>query len=281
MHVNTQIDRGLERIIARQEGERIEGLYGLAGGGTVETFTQLEGYLDAIPGGRGHMKLVKRRHATLARRMKKAVPVAKRAMEIMDEHEGDLGSFFSKIGKAIKKVGKVAVKLSPSHYVISKIKPLKNISPAFRVAEGRTPLIAAAVGPPPVTDPAVAAEEARLKAQASADAKAKADAAAAAALQAAQVAPGTPPVQAGAQILQQATGANFTSDQAAELARQVAANINAPGSTMPTASMFSPQPSAGGDTTAADSGGISTPVLIGGGIAAAGLLFLLMRKKRG
>lgn len=300
MHVNTQIRRGVERCIASNEAARLEGMYGVAGLSAVDNFDSLEGLMEetGFAGARDHVKLLRRRCDVVSDNMIRAVPVAKRAMELMEEHDGDLAGIFSKIGKAVKKVAKVAVKLSPSHAIIKKIKPLKKLSPAFRVAEGKTPLIAAAEGPPKPTDPAVLEEAARIKAeQKAAKAKAKADkkaaklaakqakkdAKAAAALARAQVQPGTPAVEAGAQVLANQSGTNFTSEQAAELARQVAANIAQPGSTMPTASMFSPDaPQPDSAAPAGEGGGLlSNPWVLGGGLlAVAGIGYLAMRKRR-
>lgn len=293
MHVNTQIRRGVERCIASNEAARLEGMYGIAGLSAVDNFESLEGLMEetGLAGARDHVKLLRRRCDVVSDNMIRAVPVTRRAMELMVEHDGDLAGIFSKVGKALKKVAKKAVKLSPSHAVIKKIKPLKKLSPAFRVAEGKTPLIAAAEGPPKPTDPAVRAEAARLKAEKKAAAKAakaakkqaKKDAKAAAALARAQVQSGTPAVEAGAQVLANQSGTNFTSEQAAELARQVAANIAQPGSTVPTASMFSPDaPQPDSAASAAEGGGLlSNPWVVGGGIAAVlGIGYLVTRKRR-
>lgn len=295
MNTDKQISRGMERLMCRQAGARIEGMYGISGLGSADTFNALEGLMGevGIPGARSHVKLLRSQHDCACQRLKKALPIAARATQLMTEAGPDgLQGIFSKIGKAIKKVAKVAVKLSPSHMLISKIPALKKISPAFRVAEGTTPLIAAAVGPPPPTDPAVvaqlasdraakkAAKSAAAKAKADAKAaakKAKADAKAAAALAAAGAA-STPmtPTEAGAAVLQQQSGVNLNTPAGQQFAQDTVANAAYPGSTIPDASLFNSAPAAA-DASAT---GLSPVVLIGGGIAALGLLMLVMKKKR-
>lgn len=309
MHINTQIDRGLERILAMNEAQRLNGLYGLAGTDTVETFNGLEGLMrdSGVPGCADQMKLIRNRHGTLSARMKNAVPVAKRAMELMDENDGDLSGIFDKVKKAVKKVakgaGKVAKKIakvavkSPLHKLIAKT-PLKKISATHKIAEGKSALTEAMIGPAPVKDPTVKAEMARIKAEkkaAKAAAKAqkkadkaaakqaKKDAKAAAALARAGVKSGTPTVQAGAQVLATETGVNLATPAAQDFAQQVASNIQQPGSTLPTASMFSPAAAEAAEAAPAASGpfGLPMPVVIGGGVLLLVGGVLLMKKKRG
>ena len=76
MHINTQIERGLERILASNEAARLGGLYGLAGVEDVETFNCLEGLMrdNGVPGAADQCKMIRRRHGVLAARMKNAVP---------------------------------------------------------------------------------------------------------------------------------------------------------------------------------------------------------------
>jgi hypothetical protein len=307
MDVNTQIRRGVERCIASNESARLEGLYGLDGLSEVDNFDGLEGLLEesGFSGARQHVKLLRRQAGLVSDNMIRAVPVAKRAMELMDENDGDLSGIFSKVKKAVKKVAKgvakvgkkiakVAVK-SPLHKLIAKT-PLKKISATHKIAEGKSALTEALIGPPKVTDPEVKAQMAANKAaakaaksaaalakkQAKADAKkAKADAKAAAALARAGVQPGTPTTEAGAQVLAKESGANFSSEQAAELARQVAANIAQPGSTAPTSSLFNPGDYPAPEAAAEGGGGmLSNPWVLGGGVAAlAGVIYLATRKK--
>lgn len=317
MHINTQIDRGLEKVLATNEAARLSGMYGLAGFENVETFNGLEGFMqdNGVPGAADQCKLIRRRHGVLAQRMKDAVPVAKRAMELMDENNGDLSGIFSKVGKALKKgvksvakvagkaakkIAKVAVK-SPIHKLIAKT-PLKKISATHKIAEGKSALTEAMIGPAPVKDPTVKAEMARIKAEkkaakaaAAAQKKAdkaaakqaKKDAKAAAALARAGVKSGTPTVEAGAQVLANQTGVNLATPAAQDFAQQVASNIAQPGSTLPTASMFSPQAATGSEAPAAAEGGtgpfgLPMPVVIGAGVLlGGGLLYAVSRKKRG
>jgi len=293
MHVNTQIRRGLERCIASNEAARLEGLYGMSGLSAVDNFNALEGLLEesGFSGAKGHVKLLRRRCDVVSDRMVKAVPVAKLAMQLMAENDSNLSGIFSKIGSALKKVVKVATKLSPSALVAKKLK-IDKFSPSL--------LLANRVSSSPKTPPATA-EQITAKAQAKADKKAaaaaaklakadakaaakkaKADAKAAAALARAGVQSGTAPVDAGAAVLANQAGVNLTTEQAAALAQQVAANIAQPGSTLPSASMFAPSDSgAPADAAAPASGpfGLSTPVLIGGAALLAGGLYLATRKK--
>lgn len=298
MKIDRQISRGMERVICHREGSRIEGLFGLSGLSGVDNFAELGSLLSeaGFSGADGHVRKLRAEHGCACERIKAALPVAARATQLMEENGGDLAGIFSKIGKAIKKVAKVAVKLSPSHQIIKKIKPLAKFSPALRVAEGRTPLIAMATAKPVTLDAEVAAQVAADKAaakeakrqaklakkQAKADAKAakkkaKADAAAAAALAQANVQPGTPPAAAGAQVLANQSGVDLSSPTGQQFAMQAAANAAYPGSAVPDASMFS-QPQA--DAAADSGGGISPVVLIGGGVAALGLLMFAMKKRR-
>lgn len=277
MNADKQLSRGVERLMCLDEGARLEGLYGLAGMGDVDSFGDLEDALieAGVAGAAKHVKLLRTQAACACDKLRGALPIAARAAQLLDE-AGDAGvaGVFSKIAKAVKKVGKVAVKLSPSHYVVSKIKPLKKISPAFRVASGNTPAIQAAIGPPPPTDPAVraqlAADKAARKAAKKAAKQAKKDAKAAAAL-AASATPGMTPAQAGAAVLQDQSGVNL-GPAGQQFAQDTVANAAFPGSTVPTDSMT--------DAPATDTGGgLSPTVMIAGAAAALGLLFLLKRKR--
>jgi hypothetical protein len=281
MNTDKQISRGVERLMCLDEGARLEGLYGLAGMGDVDNFGELEGAMvgAGVPGAVKHVKLLRAQHQCACDKLRRALPIAARAMQLVDA-AGDAGlsGVFSKIGKALKKVGKVAVKLSPSHALIKKIPALKKISPAFRVAEGNTPLIQAAVGPPPPTDPAVRAQlaadkEARRAAKRAAK-QAKKDAKAAAAL-AASATPGMTPAQAGAAVLQDQSGVNL-GPAGQQFAQDTVANAAFPGSALPSDAMFNAQPS---DAAAAAPGGLSPAVMIAGAAAALGLLYFATRKR--
>lgn len=247
MHINTQIARGMERLIARREGARLEGLFGLAGLATVETFGALADVLDesGFVGTAQHVRDLRREHAAKCARIRKALPVAMNARRLMIETGGDLSGIFSKVGKALKKVAKVAVKLSPSHQLIKKIAPKAAL---FSPSQ----MLALKLDPP----------------------KAKA----AKAIAAAGATNATPDAAAAAVLANQAGVTLATPDAQAYAQQLVASGGGGGGGMIPTESMFTP-PADG----AADDGtifGMSPLVAAGAGAAILVGGYLLLRRRR-
>lgn len=246
MHINTQISRGMERLIARREGARLEGLFGLSGLGTVETFGALADVLDesGFVGTAQHVRDLKREHACKCARIKKALPVAVAAKNLMEETGGDLSGIFSKIKKAVKKVAKVAVKLSPSHQLLKKVAPKAALlSPSQ--------MLAMKLDPP--------------KAKA---AKAIVDAGAAT----------STPTDAATAVLANQSGVTLATPDAQAYAQQLVSSGGGGGG-IPTESMFTP-PADG----AADDGTIfglpPVVVYVGGAALGLGAIYLIARRRR-
>jgi len=254
MDINTQISRGMEKLLCRSEGVRLGGMHGLSGMGCAETFSGLAGLLEdaGFEGIDDHVKKMRRAHSVMCNRIRAALPVAVDAMRVQEM--GGLGSILSKISKKLKK-------LSPSHAL------LKKVLPKIAKHEG--------VKLKPV-DPAKAAAKAAAK-QAKKDAKAAKKAAKAAAALAAANAQNLPPAAAGAAVLANESGVNLATPEAQQFAQETVANAASPGSAMPSASMSdAPPPDAADDGTIF---GIPTPWAIGGGLALTGLAIYALRRK--
>lgn len=258
MNVNTQIDRGMERLLCRREGARLEGLHGLAGLGCTESFSGLSGLLEesGFEGVDDHVNKLKRTHRVMCARLKQALPIAVDAMQLQEL--GGLGSFFSKLSSKLKK-------LSPSHALLKKVLP----SIAKHAGVKTAP-----------KDPAAAAAKKAAKAakkQAKADAKAAKKAAKAAAALAAANAQALPPVEAGAAVLANQSGVPLQSPEAQQFAQEVVSSAGQPGSAMPYSSMADAGAPADDDSIF----GIPKPIAIGGGVALLIGAAALLRKRRG
>lgn len=300
MHINTQIARGMERLMANAEANRVQGLYGLAGFDDVDTFDELDSLLGDVgmAGVGSYMDGIRRRHSLVCDRMKRALPVAVDAMRLVEANPGvGVAGILSKVKKAVKKVGKVAAKLSPSHQLVKKVAPkalllspthamLTSASAPGPTAAQQAEKAAAEAAAAQAKIAQAATDAARAKAEKSAAAKAaraatlkqKAEAAAAkkqakldekAAKKAAKAAEalaktasagmGIPvtPEEAGKQVLANESGVKLTSPAAQQFAQEVLSNAAQPGSTIPAMSMFSP--SGGGGGEAAPSQGEEAP----------------------
>lgn len=271
MDINTQINRGMEHLLCRREGARLEGMHGLSGMGCADTFNDLSGLLDesGFVGVNAHVAKLRRRHSLMCDRVRKALPVAVDARRLMEETGGDLSGFFSKIGNALKKVAKVAIKLSPSQQLIKKIAPKAALlSPSATLFNALT-----ATKAKPKTQAQVDAAAAAKAAKAAAK-QAKKDAKAAAALARAN-AKNLSPDAAGAAVLANESGVLATPD-AQQFAQQLVSSAGG-GGVIPDASMTDP-----GVADAASDGtilGIPTPWAIGGGLALVGIAAYAMRRR--
>lgn len=269
MHINTQISRGMERLITRREGTRLEGMFGLSGLSNVQTFGALHDALDdaGFVGARKHVSDLRSEHAAKCDAIRKALPVAIDAKRLMEENGSDLAGIFSKIGKALKKVAKTAVKLDPGHMIVRAVSP--------KLAAKIDPLVSA---PKPKTQAAKDAAAAKKAARAAAK-QAKKDAKAAAALAKAN-ADRLAADQAAAAVLAQQSGVNLATPEAQAYAQQLVASGGGGGGggVIPSESMFN-APADG----AADDGtifGMSPLVAAGAGAAVLVGGYLLFRKRR-
>lgn len=260
MNINTQIDRGLERLMCQREGSRLQGLHGLAGMGCAETFSGLAGLLDeaGFAGVDDHVRGMKKAHRRMCEALKSALPVAVDAMRVQEM--GGLGSILSKISKKLKK-------LSPSHALLKKALPKIAKHEGVKLVK-QTP------------DQKAAAKAAKAaKKQAKKDAKAAKKAAkAAAALQAAN-AQNLPPAAAGAAVLANESGVNLATPAAQQFGQELVSSAAQPGSGIPQASLTD---SAAPEDGAVDDGtifGIPKPWAIGGGLALVAVGAYAMRRR--
>lgn len=269
MHVNTQISRGLERWIAQDEAAQLEGLHGLAGLSCVETFSDLGKLLDeaGFADAGEHVKKLRAEHADACARVRAALPIAVAAQQLEDAGGADvvLSGLFSKIKKAVKKVTKVAAKLSPSHLI------LKKVAPKAMLLSPSQMLLTAAETKKPKATPEQAAAKAAAK-QAKKDARAAKKAAAAAAKAAAAQAAAD---AAGQSVLANQSGVDVPPALAQQL---VASGGGGGGGIIPSESMFTPPTDAGAD----DGTIFGLPPLVAAGIGAAGLgvLWLAFGRKK-
>jgi hypothetical protein len=185
MNVNTQISRGVERLLCQREGERIGGMHGLSGMGCVDTFNGLAGLLDesGFVGVADHVGKLRRTHRAMCARLKAALPVAVDAARSV----AGLGGLKKDIKKALKStnVAKIQKALTAEQKKLDK-------APTSKKA------------------PARAAYVAQLQAQ-------LATAAAAAPV----VTPNMTPGQAGAAVLEQQSGVALQTPAAQDFAQQL------------------------------------------------------------
>lgn len=279
MNVNTKISRGLERLMVQREGARLEGLFGLAGLGTLASFGDLADVLaeTGYRGGAQRVAKMRRAHGVMAARIRRALPIARDARAVMIATNGDLSGIFSKVGKALKKVAKVAVKLSPSHALIKKVAPKAALlSPSMMIANR----ISAPKTPPKTQaqiDAAAAKKAAKAAAkQAKKDAKAAAKAAKAAAALAAANAQNLDPNAAAAAVLANQSGVNLSTPEAQQFAQDLVSSGGGGGGGGPAYSSAAPQDAANDGTIF----GMSPLVAAGAGALALGGIYLLTRKRR-
>lgn len=272
MNINSRISRGMERLLAQREGARLEGLFGLSGLGSVDTFSGLAdvltetGFADA----RGHVNNLRRTHGAMCSRIRAALPVAVDAARLMQASGGDLAGIFSKLKK-------LAPKLSLSHQILKKVAPK-----AIALSPSQILLTAAGAKKAKAT-PAQAAARAQAKADkkaAKAAAKAAKKAAKAAAALAKANAANMTPAQAGAAVLANESGVPLLSPGAQQFAQDLVSSGSGGGGGGggPVAAESSSAPDG-----AADDGLIfgMTPLMAGGAaLALAGGAYLLLRRRR-
>jgi hypothetical protein len=265
MNTNAKISRGLECLMAKREGAKLEGLHGLAGLGEVESFNQLGALLREsreFVGVDKHVRDLRAKHREMCDRTRAALPLAIDAMR-MKADDPTMSGIFSKIGNALKKVAKVAVKLSPSRLLLKKVAP-KLEAKLNPIGNALDPLKVKAKTQAQI-DAAAAKKAAKAAAkQAKKDAKA---AAAAAALAAAGVTPQMTPEQAGGAVL----------------ADQAWGGGGGGGGSSPAAQQFAQDTVADAAATGDDGTilGMTPMVAAGAAVAGAAVLYLMLRKKRG
>ena len=100
MNVNTQISRGVERLLCQREGERLGAMHGLSGMGCVDTFNGLAGLLDesGFVNVADHVGKLRRTHGAMCARLRDALPLAVDAARTVS----GLGGLKKDIKKALK-----------------------------------------------------------------------------------------------------------------------------------------------------------------------------------
>lgn len=317
MHVDTQISRGLERILARNAGAYLEGMYGLSGLGACDTFGELENLSQeaGVPDAAGSARKLRRAHRCACDRMKAALPVAVAVQSALEEvngpdaltmtqHADTLAGILDGLGatsaaKIAAKAQKAATKAQKKIDKINAKEAKQEAKVAAKVAKlqaaGKTAKADKVIAKDAKQDAKVAAKLVKLTNIISAANTAVETVNAQGGATAAT--PATP-TQAAAAVLANQTGLPAT-PAVSQLAQEVVANAANPGSVVPSASLTtSTMPAATGspsfalpsdwgtpDTSApaADSGGgmfgnIPPVALIGG---AAVLAFLLLGRKKG
>lgn len=247
-------------------GER----YGLSGLGACDTFDQLEDSLGeaGIPGADDAAKQLRQMHACGCQRVMRALPIAVNAarLQALGGYDVAMGSIFSKIGKAVKKVAKAGLKLSPSHIIAPKLS--KKLDPLSKLVAGKSKPKTQAQLDAAAAKKAqkAAAKQAKKEAKAAAKAKKAADKAAAAL--AAAGAQNLPPLEAGAAVLANQSGLNIQTPEGQQFAQDaVQAASGGGGSPMAT-----DDPDAQAMTTDTGDGTIfGLPPMVAGGIALAGV----------
>lgn len=256
--LNTQLADKLECLMVKCESARLNGLHGISGMQSLETFRDLHGILEetGFADVRPHMAKLRRQHAVAVYRVKRALPIAVDAMRLQEM--GGLEGFFDKIKKAVKKVAKVATKLSLSHAVAKKLK-IDKFSPSQMLASKIDPAKPKAPKTQQQIDDAAAAKAAKaLAKQAKKDAKAAVKAAAALAKAGAE---NLPPVAAGAAVLADQSGMNFSSPAGQQFAQEAVQQADAA-------------------DEAGDIFGLPWPLAAGIGAAGVGILWLAFGGKK-
>ena len=256
MHIDTQISRGLERVMAQNVGGMLDGMHGLSGLGTCENFNELETLSDeaGIPGASARTKRLRKNHACACERIKAALPLAVDTKNILEGLAG-LGASPAKIqaklvkaqAKAVKQLAKVQAKEAKQEAkVAAKVQKY--------TAAGKTAKANKVIAKDVKQDAKVAAKVVKIEGKINAAADAIAQFAAA------QPAAVTTPTQTAAAVLAQQANVQAVTPAAQQLMQEVVANAAAPGSVVPTQSLATPtpeqyamQPSGGGG------GGISYP----------------------
>lgn len=260
MHTDTQISRGLERILATNAGAYLEGLYGLSGFGSCETFGDLEdASIEAgVPNARAASRALRRAHKCACKRMSDAVPVAVAVQSALEEasgpgrrpfsdHVATLGGIGELLGattaaKIAAKAQKAATKAAAKIVKINVKEAKQEAKVAAKVAKlqaaGKTAKANKVIAKDAKQDAKVAAKVVKLE---------NVIAAANQAIQtvAPTVAPSTPvtPTEAAAAVLANQSQLPAT-PAVQQLTQEVVANATAPGSTIPSASLTTPATSA-------------------------------------
>lgn len=276
MHINTRIGRGLERLLAQREGARLEGLFGLSGLASVDTFEGLAGVLNeaGFIGTRDRVRDLRREHGAMCSRIRAALPVAVDAARLMEANGGDLAGIFSKVGKALKKVAKVGAKLSLSHQILKKVAPK-----AIALSPSQILMTAASAKKAKATpEQAAAKKQAKIDAKAAkAAAKALKKAAKAAAALAKANAANMTPAQAGAAVLTNESGVPLLSPDAQAFAQDLVSSGGGGGGGAPAVSESSSPADAAADGLIFG----MTPMVAGAAaLAVAGGAYLVLRKRR-
>jgi hypothetical protein len=260
MHVDTQISRGLERILARNAGAYLEGMYGLSGLGACDTFGELENlsHEAGVPNAAESGRKLRRAHRCACERMKAALPVAVAVQSALEEAngpdplplsqqadtlsgiEGLLGA--TTAAKITAKAQKAAAKAQKKIAKIEAKEAKQEAKVAAKVAKlqaaGKTAKADKVIAKDAKQDAKVAAKLVKLTNVISA-----ANQAVQTIAEQSPATPGAPtastpvtPTQTAAAVLANQTGLPAT-PAVSQLAQEVVANATNPGSAVPTASL--------------------------------------------
>jgi hypothetical protein len=313
MNSSQQISRGLERLMCRAEGARLEGMFGLAGMGDIDNFRDFAALAGeaGLSGVDSHVKQLRAKHARKCARMEKALPVALAVKSVLEEVMGDdpasldeqLGAITvakaqKQIAKAQKSAAKVAAKEAKHDAKIAaKVAKLE--------AKGAAAKVAKVQAKEAKHDAKIAAKNVKLSTKIDTAQKAIT----ALTQPAPPVVPVTPatatepaagptpppltpstvttPLETAAAVLAQQAGVTANTPAAQAFTQEVVANAANPGSTIPQQSLFSQGPSApsygGSDAapSAESSGGFFdnvSPLMLAGGAVG---VFVLVKAMSG
>lgn len=292
--------------MAQQTGERMDGLFGLAGLGSCESFTDLEALASeaGVPNAPAITRNLRKKHSCACKRLRDALPVAVDVKNLLESAVGNeatpvrtqlavlqglRGLGASALAKAQKAATKTAKKIAKVQAKEAKQEAKIAAKVAKYTAAGKTAKANKVIAKDAKQDAKVAAKLVKL------DSK----------LQAAQTAVSTlstpaavtTPTQTAAAVLASQAQVQAATPAAQQLMQEVVANAANPGSTVPTQSLNTsqeqfaiPYASSGGQSYApteaapVESGGffdsIPPVALIGGGVALLFLVPKLMGSKR-
>lgn len=262
MHVNTQIDRGMERLLARGAGAYLEGMFGLAGLGSCESFDELEtaGSEGGIVNMGRHVKALKRRHRCMCDNIKAALPVAVNVKNMLDQVapfpatvQQQLGALGASAAKALKKAQKAAAKAEKKIAKVQAKEAKQEAKVAAKVAKlqaaGKTAKAAKVIAKDAKQDAKVAAKLVKLENKLTAAQQAVATATQASQPVTATAAPPptispaatSTPVETAAAVLANQAQVPVATPEAQQLMQEVVANAAQPGSALPTQSLTAPE----------------------------------------
>lgn len=281
MHVNTQISRGMEKLLARGAGAYLEGMFGLAGLGSCESFRELETHASdaGVPNMPRNMKTLRAKHRCLCDNIKAALPAAvnvknmletvapfpatvsqqlgaltirnylenSRGLNLLPVSEYGMGTLGKTAAKVAAKAQKAATKTAAKIAKVQAKEAKQEAKIAAKVAKleaaGKTAKAAKVIAKDAKQDAKVAAKLVKLENKLTAAQQAVATATQAAAPTITPATVSTPTETAAAVLAQQAQ-VPVATPQAQQLMQEVVANAAQPGSAVPTQSLTATSESA-------------------------------------